>query len=211
MQNDTDKFEPSQLSNYRPVVGRSILATLEQNWRRVSGEHGVPNRRSITPDVLGAALPYTFIAERIAPGQVRMRVAGRRLSELAGMEARGLPLSVLMDVTSRDVLAERVEQVFEMPALADMPIRVPRKGFRKAVQGRMILMPLCNDNGEISRILGAILLDGPIGHRPGKCEILADDSWRFVPITVSNESEKTAQPYGLRPSERKLRLVVNNG
>ena len=57
----------------------------------------MPRRAEIDPRGIENALEYAFILERIAPGMARIRLAGIHLSDLMGMEVRGMPLTSFID------------------------------------------------------------------------------------------------------------------
>ena len=96
-------------SRNQPDQAVTILGQLEQYWRGLCRTDGTPYRSDITASALGPALPYAFLAERVAASTLRLRVAGRELDLIAGMETRGLPLSALFSVPARKTLAEAIQ------------------------------------------------------------------------------------------------------
>lgn len=196
---------------------RATLARLEQSWWSVADASGVAPRRAITAQLIGPALPHAFIAERIAPGHARIRVAGQELASIVGTELRGMPLSCLLGVESRTLFADRLAICFERPAIVDMPLHAPRRFARPALDGRMLLLPLMGDDGIIDRLLGALVLDGEIGHRPRRLEIDQSAPWRRDTLTgprpqrlraIAGGAHLRRSAYAPRPE---LRLVVDNG
>lgn len=87
-----DDPSPTFLSARHLPAGGPLLHDLEAHWRAVRGGRALPARSDLDPAALDAVLPWAFVAERVAPGVARLRVAGRKLTELLGMEARGMPL-----------------------------------------------------------------------------------------------------------------------
>lgn len=213
-----DRQIPSipSLSASAPVVGQSVLAELEQAWWAVVEADSVPRRSAISAMTLGNALPHGFILERVAPGHARLRVAGRNISAMIGTEARGMPMSCLLSAASRRVFSERLERVFADPAIIDMPIVAPRGIGRPRVTGRLLILPLCDESGEVNRAMGALILDGPVGSKPRRCDIMADDPWRCDTVRPLRSQLRAISGDRVlaRPAHKRdggaLRLVVDN-
>lgn len=217
MHDDRTGDDVITLSTRQPTVGRSMLADLEQTWWRLASVDGLPRRRNVNAATMGAALPHGFIAERIAPGHARFRVAGRHISELMGSEARGMPLSCMFNPASRALFAARLEQVFETPAVVDIPLVCPRGIGRARLGGRMLILPLASDDGTVNRAMGAVFMDGPVGTHPRRCDIPEADAWRCDPFTPVRSTLSAIpgdrvipRPAARRESGGFLKLVVNN-
>lgn len=207
----------------------AAITDLERYWNELRGPRRLPKRRDVDPGQIGAALPWAFLIQRVAPGVGRIRVAGQRLSELLGMEARGMPLTAYFSAEGRTVITEHVTRLFEDPAIVELPI-VSRRGLgRPKMTGRLIILPLIGDDGLVSAALGAMIVDGTIGTTPRRFEI-AEGRQRCEPVTSSriaalhqqilDEAEPTPGPGraeipalpGRLPAERSyLRLVIDNG
>lgn len=186
----------------QPATGDKPLAQLEQNWWALAQRGTLPRRRDVSARVIGDALPYAFIAERIAPGHARLRVAGRRLSDLVGTEARGMPMSCLIDPSARGDFAKRLETVFATNSIVAFPLYAPRSIGRPELRAKLLILPLLSDHDRTDRALGALWFDGEIGHRPRRLQIEANANWRrdlFV-----------ATPPPASPTRPNLRLIVNN-
>lgn len=151
--------------------GTAILCGLEAYWRSLPCEGGIPKRRAIEARTLGDALPHAFIAERIAPGICRVRVAGRKISELVGTEARGLPLSALFSLSAREALQTHIEKALNGPAVVALPITAPKGLRRAALNGQLLLMPLRSEDGRVDRLLGALVVEGEYGSAPRRVDI----------------------------------------
>lgn len=214
---DTDRGRIFRLAaRHTPSAAAPILKSLEQRWWALSEGTALPRRRNVTAGMIGDALPHAFIAERVAAGHVRLRVAGRRLSDLVGTEARGMPLSCLIEPESRAVLSARLELVFARPALVDLPVFAPRSLGQPALSGRLLLLPLEGDDGEVDRALGALLIDGATGRRPRRLRIDPAAQWRCDSVTRMLSAELHAinapapQIQRRKDGRPALRLVVNN-
>lgn len=175
-----------------------LLGGLEAYWRRISLLEPVPDRRDVTAEGLDAALPHTFILERVAPGVARFRVAGQALAELAGSEPRGMPISALFEAALREDLAERLEQVFAGPSILGFPVRPARGRIRSRAAGQMLWLPLRGPTGRVDRIMGALVPDTPLP-RGG--------ALRFGPGPIRCERVDMTRADAARPP---LRLVVDN-
>jgi len=187
------------VSRVAPAV---LLTGFEAYWRRISRLEPVPDRVDVSADGLDAALPHAFILERVAPGVARIRVAGQALSDLAGTEPRGMPMSALFEARARDLLAERLETVFRGPAILGVPLRVAggrAKGLAgRRVSGQMLCLPLRGPTGEVDRIMGALVLEGPLPRGA---------ALDFGPGPMRYEKVEMSRADAVRPP---LTLVVDN-
>ncbi|WP_170505307.1 PAS domain-containing protein [Ruegeria arenilitoris] len=153
--------------------GRSLspIRQVEAYWTALLTGDGVPKRAQIDPRGLENVLEYTFILERIAPGLARFRLAGSQLTQLAGMEVRGMPLTAFFEPSARGQISDVLEQVFAQPAIAELGLVAAGKLGRSQLQARMILLPLKSDLGDVSRVLGVMMSDGAIGATPRRFSI----------------------------------------
>ncbi len=153
-------------------AGRSRLAQVEAYWTALYRDGQPPARAEIDPRGIETALEYAFIAERITRGEVKMRVGGAHLSDLMGMEVRGMPLSSLFMPEARRDLARIVEEVFDRPALGRLVMRSQGAMGQAELQAEMVLLPLRGDDGAISRLLGCLVSEGVPGRTPRRFDIL---------------------------------------
>jgi hypothetical protein len=107
------------------------------------------------------------VAEGVAPGIARFRLAGQHIAALAGMEPRGMPLSCLFEAAARDELAQAITQVTR-GARVVLALRAERGIGRPPLDARLALLPLADGEGQITRILGAFESCGQIGRGPRK-------------------------------------------
>ncbi|MEM8775470.1 MAG: PAS domain-containing protein [Pseudomonadota bacterium] len=196
------------------------LAALIDYWQRMRRGQDVPLRTEIDPRGIEGLLSNAFIAEKVTPGLARMRVAGTHLSNLLGMEIRGMPVSSLIEPDHRNNLSDAIVELFERPAR--LQIELTSKGSYNAppMQGTMLILPLRSDLGDISRALGCLVTTGEIGKGPRRFEITdiqinpvkipngvraQQFSEAQVPYTAQDEPTED-RPLG--PSERPyLRLI----
>ncbi len=211
------------------------MREVENYWRALCRVGDIPVRSQIDPRGIEGALEYAFLAERIAPGMARIRVAGSHLSDLMGMDVSGMPLSSLFAPTERERLAEHVSSVFAQPAILRAQLK-GEDGFNKPdLQGQLLLLPLRSDMGDVSRALGCLITHGRIGRSPRRFLLDAIDAGpvrgkdavppQTIPTAVPQDSylkprmpqtrqfSESASPFigapkkGQRPN---LRIVVSN-
>lgn len=146
------------------------LTAVEAYWEALRGLSRVstglatlPRRSDIDPRGIENSLAHAFIAEQIAPGMARLRVAGSALTDILGAEARGLPLSVPIAPGERAAFQTLLEQVFVTPALVEVALVSPRRMFQPALHGRMLLLPLLGVDGRVNSALGAFEVEGAPG------------------------------------------------
>ena len=82
-------------STRREASAPRPLREVEAYWELLRDGRLVPDRSEVDPRGFPGALAHSFLLERIAPGHARVRVTGRHLSDLMGIDMQGLPLSSL--------------------------------------------------------------------------------------------------------------------
>ncbi|WP_187430738.1 hypothetical protein ROLI_020630 [Roseobacter fucihabitans] len=167
-QNTHNVFTMTQNNSHN---GFAPLAQLEAYWEALRGNRLMPNRAEIDPRGIERALEYSFVIERIAPGIARLRIAGSHLSDLMGMEVRGMPLTSFITPGSRRQISDILEEVFETPATCSIQLRSEQGPGMPALEARMVLMPLKSDLGDVSRILGALVSVGDMGRSPRRFDV----------------------------------------
>ena len=148
-----------------------VLDDVERYWDALRGERLLPLRSEVDPRGIEGALDSAFVVERIAPGIARFRLAGSHLVDLMGSEVRGMPLSVLFTGESRAELAEAVEGVFSGPETLRLTLAGERGLARPTLGAQMLLLPLRSDLGDVTRALGCLVSEGPIGRAPRRMVI----------------------------------------
>ena len=164
----------------------SEIASMFRYWDSMRKSGDVPRRTEIDPRRIEPLLPQALIAERIAPGLARLRIAGSHLSDLMGMEVRGMPLSAFMASEDRPTLADLLTDLFERPARIDLGLQATGARGAAAIKGRLVLLPLRSDLGDISRALGCLVTQGPIGTGPHRFTIIAR---RITPLNVPCDTD----------------------
>ncbi|RKF15241.1 PAS domain-containing protein [Roseovarius spongiae] len=223
MCDDTPEEPPKTDAAGRRVTRRiaredTQLADFVRYWdsRREGGD--APYRSEIDPRGIRPLLSNALIAERIAPGIARLRVAGAHLSDLMGMEVRGMPLSAFIAPEDRDALADHLVRLFDEPATVRLTLSAPGGPGRAALGGTLVLLPLRSDLGDVSRALGCLVTHGQIGAGPRRLNI--DDSM-ITPLGIGigtqapEEDPELAGEYfayepRLRAERPYLRLIRDN-
>jgi hypothetical protein len=134
-------------------------------------EGALPARSEIDPRRIEGALPYAFVLERLAPGLARLRVAGGHLSDLMGMEARGMPLSALFRQPDRTRLMGLMDKMFTAPRALELSLSARGAGSRKSIQAEMMVLPLLDDQGMVTRALGCVVARGAFPNPPYRFHI----------------------------------------
>jgi len=151
------------------------IAQAEAYWEALRGTRLMPDRADANPRGIENLLEYAFIGERIAPGLVRLRLAGTHMSDLMGMEVRGMTLSRFIVPHERQQMAEAIDQMFDSPACVTLTLRAETGVGRDSLDAKIILLPLKSDFGDLSRDLGTFVTNGKIGRAPRRFRILETD------------------------------------
>lgn len=172
------------------------IREVEAYWQALRAGRLVPRRSEVDPRGIERALEFAFILERIAPGIARLRIAGSHLSDLMGMEVRGMPVSALFTPEGRNLCGEVLEQVFEDPATAELTLEAERGIGKPAIDAKMLLLPMKSDLGDISRALGVFSTQGAIGRTPRRFEITGQRVSRLLEDTAPLPSPAGTRQHG---------------
>jgi hypothetical protein len=142
------------------------LREVEAYWELLRDGRLVPDRSEVDPRGFPGALAQSFLLERIAPGLARIRVTGRHLCDLMGIDMQGLPLTSLFVPEARLAIIEVLSAVFEEPAVARARLSSAGGIGRRALDARLLILPLRDDQGDVTRAIGCLVADGPIGRTP---------------------------------------------
>lgn len=203
-------FEARQLFARFPA-----LARIETYWDSLRQGRTAPARAEIDPAGLDNVLEYTFILDAIAPGVARLRVAGNHLSDLMGMEVRGMPITALVLPEAREELMNALNFVFK-GGRAHIMTNAPRGFGRGQLVGGMVLLPLTDAEGRITKIIGGLQSFGKIGRDPRRLQFNDVQLIRGEMPSPTEAAEPTFEmdalplPGELIDGSRKLRLVVDN-
>ncbi|AJE47284.1 PAS domain-containing protein [Celeribacter indicus] len=167
------------------------LRTVEAYWDGLRNGRPVPARSDIDPRGMQSALEYAFILERIAPGVARFRLAGMHLTDLMGMEVRGMPLTAMFVPEARAKISKALEATFDTPQVTVVTLKAERGVGRGAMEAQLLLCPLKSDLGDVNRVLGCLQSRGEIGRQPRRFDVV-DSSAR--PLLLDPGDGKAQEP-----------------
>ncbi|MEO1137877.1 MAG: PAS domain-containing protein [Pseudomonadota bacterium] len=168
------------------------LAQFVAYWTSMRRGNDVPLRTEIDPRGIEALLGNAFIAEKIAPGLARLRIAGAHLADVMGMEVRGMPLSALIEPEDRQQLADAIVELFEGPAQIRIELASPGGIRRAPMTATLLILPLRSDLGDISRALGCFVSNGSIGATPRRFRVVSSQVER-IDLTAEKKAKGFAE------------------
>ncbi len=204
------------------------IAQIEAYWNTLKDPQALPPRHAIDPGEIAKSLPNAFILEHVAEQNTRFRVAGSKVTNVLGMDLRGMPITSLIAPDDRPLFSEIVEDMFRMPATARVHLHWS-KAETSAPIGQLLLLPLTDQNGKCARAIGCLEYKGrkpkfpnrfylsgsvvrqiPMNDRPRKP--MPDLSPVITPalhLVASNEQPQTATPATQDAAQNppKLRVV----
>lgn len=222
MTSDPYKVRAKDVSQAQDVImtNPTALKELESYWASLPRINGIPSRQNVDPVAMGSLLEDSFILERVAPGVARIRVAGRNITKLTGVEPRGLPLTSLMLPEARADIADHLETAFATPSVVEIPLVGPRAMGQPKLQGKILLLPLRDNHGRVSRILGVLVMSGRRGLGSRRFAICSETAVRTDAIlglhSIDGGMAQKPVPTFRVPDHEKaedkpaLRLVISN-
>ncbi|WP_371171122.1 PAS domain-containing protein [Aliiroseovarius sp. 2305UL8-7] len=175
------------------------IAQIEAYWHGLRNGRLMPTRSDVDPRGIGDNLAFAFVLERIAPGHARIRLAGQHLSDIMSMEVRGMPISAFFLPQARDEVQDALERAFDMPAEVHMSLQSEASMFQPALDAQMILLPLKNNEGRVTRLLGAIQVKGKLARGPHRFSIRNIDATALTVDAPASDMAHEAEK--LRRSE----------
>lgn len=169
------------------------VAAVEGYWDGLANGSRPPARADIDPRGLEEALEYAFILERIAPGIGRFRLAGMHLNDLMGMEVRGMPLTAMFTAAARKQVSALTEAVCADPQIATLTLQSKGGIGRPSIDSKMLMAPLLDETGQITRILGCFQSKGQVGRQPRRFDVIDAQVRSLTPI-YQMPSEIAKQP-----------------
>ncbi|SIO19652.1 PAS domain-containing protein [Rhodovulum sp. ES.010] len=162
------------LAGYRSGERLSALDEIEAYWQGLRDDSGIaPSRAELDPRGFSKALSNCFVAEAIAPRHLRLRLTGQHLTEVMGMDMRGMPLSAMILPDSRPHLEELLsEAIAGVPEPLRLTLFAPPRFGQPALYGGLLLLPLRGEMGAPQRMLGAFATVGKPGRGPRRFRII---------------------------------------
>lgn len=185
------------------------IAELRGYWEALREGGNLPSRDRIDPRGIAGVLERAFLIERIAPGLARLRLAGMALTEMMGMEVRGMPLSALFLPEARMRLAAALEPVFAGPAILEAQIDGESGWGRPAFSVRMLVLPLRGSDGAVDVAIGAMCLPRETGRAPRRLGLAwaRHDRLGSVARVPETAFAEPPRPWRAPPGRGHLRLV----
>ena len=210
MFNVIDLPRPKTPPHRLPEAERAILRLLEEDWRQMCSGQDVPAHAQLDPHALHDALPHAFLLHRTAPGAVRIRVAGQRLHDLLRMDPRGMSFGSFFTAAARDAAMALVDSAFDGPAVVGLPLTAARGLGRRPLPGELLLLPMVDAQGQVTRMMGALVTAGPLANRAHRFDIAGDAVLRHDSMTLPFAERRGHRARPVRPTGPTLRLVVDN-
>ena len=148
-----------------------VITEVYAYWDALRNGRPLPLRSEIDPRGIERALENAFVLERIAPGMARFRLAGMHLNDLMGMEVRGMPLTAFFTPKAREEMTRVLEAVFSGPEIVELTLSAEPGIGKPAVEGKLLILPLRSDLGDVTRALGCFATIGAVGRAPRRFEI----------------------------------------
>lgn len=145
------------------LLNQSKMQLVRGYWEALRKGKAIPTRADIDARGMASALENVFLIERIAPGQARFRLAGVHLSELMGMDVRGMPVSSLIEPNCRGRFSELLEISFAVPTVLDVRLEAERSLSKPALSAHLCILPLATIPAEQQIALGCLVSSGNIG------------------------------------------------
>lgn len=143
------------------VLQRGAAKGLYDYWNALRRTRRAPLRGEVDPAALRSFLPTVVILERMAPGHAVFRLAGTAICAALGRELRDHNFHSLWLATQRGALMGLIDRaLYEAePALIQFQASaLDRRGY----SGELLLLPLADRNGRLTRLLGTAGLEEPL-------------------------------------------------
>ncbi|MCF8512062.1 MAG: PAS domain-containing protein [Rhodobacteraceae bacterium] len=147
------------------------LQEVRAYWEAMRRAGRLPRRDDINPRGMASALEQVFLVEQIAPNHGRLRLAGMGLSDLLGMDVRGMPITALLEPVARARLSEALGGLFRGEHILDLWLEAERGIGRPPLMARMLVLPLIGSQGEPDLALGCLCTKGTVGRTPRRFTI----------------------------------------
>ncbi|MCX8508796.1 MAG: PAS domain-containing protein [Rhodobacteraceae bacterium] len=199
MGQDRDKIVP--FAGARKDMRFPAMSEVRAYWEALRNGRTVPLRADIDPRGIERALEYAFILEKAAPQVARFRLSGMHLTDLMGMEVRGMPLSGLFTPAARAEIGTVTEKLFAGPQIAELSLAAETGFGRPPMEARLLMLPLRSDLGDISRALGCLIAEGHIGRAPRRFDVTHT---RMTPIAAGQAPRRAGQtaPQGFSETQK---------
>lgn len=156
-----------------------VLIDLLTYWERLRAGRIAPLRSDIDPREIRGALEHTFILEHTRLGDFRFRLAGGKLCERMGLELRGMPAYSLIAPNYRDEFNQVLNGIMIDPEVIHLQLGGDT-GIFGTRPAQMLLLPMCNSEGQINRILGCLTSQANTFATPERFALLDTKATRII-------------------------------
>ena len=165
-----DDNEFGKTNGFQKQMTDPVIIEMLTYWENLRAGRSAPSRSEVDPRQIQSSLEHTFILERVRDGHPRVRLAGMAVCDLLGMELRGMPARSLFDIDSRDRFDEFLDDVLEKSQVTELYLRASIDQ-DDITHGRMLLLPLLDDLGQKTRVMGCITLNSKVFRPPIRFKI----------------------------------------
>ena len=174
-----------------------IILDVLSYWENLRAGRLAPMRSELDPRQITGALDHTFVLEYNGPLDVRFRLAGMALCQMMGMELRGMPARALIETGHRDELSRVLDDLVVSPKIVEVLLKTSTNSSSQ-LNARMLLLPMQNDAGQFTRILGCLVSKGPTFQTPQRFEIAEVKTTRIIGTMgapISERAQKMASGF----------------
>ncbi|MEN6543605.1 PAS domain-containing protein [Parvibaculum sp.] len=171
-------------------------------WNAMRAGRIAPLRSEIEPGAIRRLLPHVFILERHDRQSYRFRLAGTGLCSVYGMEFRGHNFLAMWQDDCCESLDKALREVTGNGNIAIVEYTAATNDHRE-VTFEMILMPLAQENGAITRVLGAAV---PMDERAWIGDRLLARQW-IDRLKIANPERMPKRAFTQPPVEAARRIV----
>ena len=168
------------ISLNRFASGQSLspIRQAEAYWTALRQGGGIQRRSEVDPRGLENLLHCAFVLESVAPGIARFRIAGRHITELTGMEVRGMPITAIFTPRGRQIMSDALTEVFHTPAIVELTLSSEAGLGRQPFEAHMVLLPLKDEQDKVTRALGVLAAEDTREPTPTRFEVTGLSSRR---------------------------------
>ena len=167
------------LSTSRHHRSDRVIMDLLRYWETLRAGRLAPARSEIDPRQIKSALKHTFILEFDPIGGIRFRLAGEKICALMGMEMRGMPAYALIDISDRQEFEHTLHAMTSKPEIVEYRL-AGNCGGEHSTTARMLLLPMQDADGNITRVLGGLSMRTSLFDPPLRFELVEKMRTRIV-------------------------------
>lgn len=172
-------------------------------WNAMRAGRIAPLRSEIEPGAIRRLLPHIFILERHEKQSYRFRLAGTGMCSAYGMEFRGHNFLSMWQDDCSESLDKALREVTGNGNIAIIEYTATTNDHRE-VSFEMILMPLAQENGAITRVLGAAV---PMDERVWIGERLLARQW-IDRLKIADPERLPKRAFTREPTIEAARRIV---